>query len=148
MKWKIISADFNKDTGISYVKIDTDLGVFEGKSILHKEDEDIVSNFEGCRYAELRAVTKYIKAKIRNQKIKVETLNNLIINMEHLYNYAKNTPEARFTRKQYYLELKKLKDLKDILKRLQNRILEDMKGYRELHTKAMEKMNKKHSYEN
>ena len=143
MKWKILNADFNKETGISKVNILTDLGNFEGKSKLHEEDKDIISNFEGCRYAELRAVVKYIKAKIKNQKIKVNTIKNLIINMEKLYNYAENTPEARFVRKQFYIEQKNLQDLKEILKRLEEKVFNDMQGYRESYQHFIEKVNKK-----
>ena len=143
MKWKILNADFNRETGISKVNILTDLGNFEGKSKLHEEDKDIISNFEGCRYAELRAVVKYIKAKIKNQKIKVNTIKNLIINMEKLYNYAENTPEARFVRKQFYIEQKNLQDLKEILKRLEEKVFNDMQGYRESYQHFIEKVNKK-----
>ena len=143
MKWKIAEAFFDEQSGISHVEISTELGNFKGVSYLHEDDKDIASHFEGCRYAELRALTKYLKAKIRNQKIKVDTIKNLITNMEHLYNYAENTPEARFVRKQYFLELQRYNNLKEILNKIQERLLNDMKGYRKLHEEYMEKINKK-----
>ena len=143
MKWKIVNADFNRETGISKVKIITNLGEFEGSSKLHEEDKDIISNYEGCRYAEIRALIKYFKAKIKNQEIKIKTINNLIGNMEKLYNYAKNTPEARFIRKQYYIEQKNLQDLKDILNKLEEKVYNDMQEYRKNYQQFIEKVNNK-----
>ena len=143
MKWKIKEASFNEDTGISYVEIETELGNFSGKSYLHEEDKDIASHFEGCRYAELRALIKYIKAHIRKQQIKVDTINNIINNMEQLKDYDPDNHEARFIRKQYYLELAKCNKLKEILSTIEERLITDMKGYRKLHEEYMEKINKK-----
>lgn len=101
---------FDQESGISTVIIDTDLGVFTGKSTLHEEDRDIKSIFQGCKYAEMRAMIKYGKEKIKLLKIKVKTLEEIINGMEKLNDYDKNCHEARYLRKQYYIK-------KDILEK-------------------------------
>lgn len=59
----LIEADYNEETGVSTVMIDTDLGAFYGKAKLHDEDKDYASRYTGCRYAETRATIKYLKMK-------------------------------------------------------------------------------------
>lgn len=59
----LIKADYNENTGISNVMIDTDLGAFTGQAKLHDEDKDYASKYTGCRYAETRATIKYLKMK-------------------------------------------------------------------------------------
>lgn len=59
----LIEADYNEETGVSTVMIDTDLGAFYGKAKLHDEDKDYASKYTGCRYAETRATIKYLKMK-------------------------------------------------------------------------------------
>ena len=59
----LIKADYNEETGVSTVMIDTDLGAFYGKAKLHDEDKDYASKYTGCRYAETRATIKYLKMK-------------------------------------------------------------------------------------
>lgn len=108
MKWKLKYSNFDEETGISKVIISTSLGDFEGQSYLHEEDRDIMSQFTGCRYAELRAVMKFARAKIRNQQIKVSTLKNLIENLEKINNYDKDAAAARFIRKTYFIEQERL----------------------------------------
>lgn len=59
----LIKADYNENTGVSNVMIDTDLGAFIGQAKLHDEDRDYASKYTGCRYAETRATIKYLKMK-------------------------------------------------------------------------------------
>lgn len=59
----LIKADYDENTGISNVMIDTDLGAFIGQAKLHDEDKDYASKYTGCRYAETRATIKYLKMK-------------------------------------------------------------------------------------
>lgn len=59
----LIKADYNENTGVSNVMIDTDLGAFTGQAKLHDEDKDYASKYTGCRYAETRATIKYLKMK-------------------------------------------------------------------------------------
>ena len=59
----LIKADYNENTGVSNVMIDTDLGAFIGQAKLHDEDKEYASKYTGCRYAETRATIKYLKMK-------------------------------------------------------------------------------------
>lgn len=71
---KIIYSNFDKDTGISIVKIQTPLGVFTGKSTLREEDKPYISSIAGCRYAEIKAHIKAVDAQIKELKIALNTL--------------------------------------------------------------------------
>ena len=73
---KLIYSNFDEDTGISRVIIRTDLGDFEGSSKLHEEDRKISSHFAGCQYAEMRAIIKYMKTKIKIIKIQIKELED------------------------------------------------------------------------
>ena len=63
---RLVDAYFNENTGVSYATvIHTINGVerrFQGTSKLHPEEEHS-SRFTGCRYAEMRAQLKALKAE-------------------------------------------------------------------------------------
>lgn len=59
----LIKANYDENTGVSNVMIDTDLGAFIGQAKLHDKDKDYASKYTGCRYAETRATIKYLKMK-------------------------------------------------------------------------------------
>jgi len=145
MKWTLVSSNYDAETGISKVIINTELGTFEGTSKLHDEDKDIQSKYTGCRYAEMRAAAKYLKRKIKNQKIKVDTLKNLISNLERLADYDKDVLEARFVRKNYFLELSKYNAMKTMLVKLEETILQNMENYRKEYENFQNKITKKES---
>ena len=90
MKWKIKDAWFAKETGISSVTISTRLGLFNGSSLVHPDDKDIASEFEGCRYAEGRAAIEYLKEEKRITIIKLETLKDLYKNYEQMKYFSEN----------------------------------------------------------
>ncbi len=142
MKYKLYNADFNEETGISTATIITDLGLFSGQSKLHEEDKDICSKFSGCMFAEARAIIKYGKMIIKVQKEKVKNLKILIDNLENMNNYNKNSVEARFIRKNYFIELNKLNKYKSNLNGLKNNLYNDMKNYREVHNAMLKKIHK------
>ena len=79
MKEKIdlIYSNYDENTGVSTVTIDTALGRFTGTSVLREEDKEIASNYCGCRYAELKAVRNYLKVLLRVAKAELKTLVNL-----------------------------------------------------------------------
>lgn len=116
MKYKLIDSSFNEKNGISYVKIKTKLGIFEGIAKRHPEDMDIQSNFFGCKLAELRAIKKFFLKNKKEIKNKQLFLENLISNLQLLKNYNHNSVEARFVRKQYFILQKELQKIdKEIL---------------------------------
>lgn len=116
MKYKLIDSSFNEKNGVSYVKIKTKLGIFEGIAKRHPKDMDIQSNFFGCKLAELRAIKKCFLKNKKEIKNKQLFLENLISNLQLLKNYNHNSVETRFIRKQYFILQKELQKIdKEIL---------------------------------
>ena len=76
-KYTLVSADFNKKTGISTVIIKNEYGVFTGTAKLNPDD--IPSSFTGCRIAEIRAAIKMLKRKIAVLKDRNKILSAVII---------------------------------------------------------------------
>lgn len=70
---KLIQANFNKEDGVSYVKISTDYGNFEGLAFLHPDDAELASTYLGCDIAEHRALISYFKHRktIVNRELQV-----------------------------------------------------------------------------
>ena len=56
MKIKLLSSNYDEETGISVASIQTDYGIFTGTSKLHEEDKHISSHYAGCQYAETKAI--------------------------------------------------------------------------------------------
>ena len=116
MKYKLIDSSFNEKNGVSYVKIKTKLGIFEGIAKRHPKDMDIQSNFFGCKLAELKAIKKCFLKNKKEIKNKQLFLENLISNLQLLKNYNHNSVETRFIRKQYFILQKELQKIdKEIL---------------------------------
>lgn len=63
MKYKILKT-WEEDKNY-FVKIQTPIGVFEGKSTLHPEDESYKSRFLGYEIAELKAYVKALKKRAK-----------------------------------------------------------------------------------
>lgn len=73
----LLKSHFDKLTGYSEVTIDTDLGRFTGTSVTRKEDEPYASSFCGCKYAEIKALRKYLKASVKKLKTELKVLTNI-----------------------------------------------------------------------
>ena len=78
---KITKHFSNKDTGISSVTISNKFGNFTGYSYCHPDDMENFSAFVGERYAENRAAEKYARARLKQEKIKLKTIQNLLIDI-------------------------------------------------------------------
>lgn len=74
--YTLISAKTDKDSGVSIVRIGTDLGEFEGAAKCCPEDAEHFSNYFGCRIAELRAGVKYAKAKVKYYRARLDALES------------------------------------------------------------------------
>lgn len=61
---KLIESNYDRESGCSYVKIETELGNFEGYAWLNDdEDKDIESAYFGCELAESRALLMHYSRK-------------------------------------------------------------------------------------
>lgn len=130
MKFQLKHSDFNQETGISKVTIATELGYFNGISKLHDEDQDIASNFAGCRYAEYKAIIKYIQTKKRYIKYQIKILQNIEKELINRKDYNKYSIENRKIRKNIYKLNNDIKLLDDKIKSLSNKILAEMQNRR------------------
>lgn len=98
-KYKIISSDYNKETGVSTVTIQTPKGLFTGHSYLQECDRKIESEFAGCRYAEIKAFIKYIESDLRELKSQSKTYKEFYINLTQSKHFKENSYEAKRFRK-------------------------------------------------
>lgn len=78
---KLVSAEFNKEAGVSTVVLQNKNGRYVGKAKLAPEDADVASEFAGCRIAEQRAWINYYKTEIRRAKIKLKAIDELWADM-------------------------------------------------------------------
>ncbi len=83
MKNKIISSSSNKDSGISRITVQNKYGKFDGLAFCHPNDVDNFSMFAGERYAEARAAAKFAKTRLKQEKIKLKTIQNLVKDIEY-----------------------------------------------------------------
>lgn len=74
MKYKLLKAEYNKETGISTVTIQNKYGIFTGTSTLREEDEKYSSEYTGCYIAELKAVRKSYQYAFKIAKMKRDIL--------------------------------------------------------------------------
>lgn len=82
---KLLDSGYDKEEGVSYVTIETEIGNFDGYAFLHPEDEMIESSFLGCEIAEYRATIEYFKKKLRTLNIEIKTLENLRKDFKNTY---------------------------------------------------------------
>lgn len=119
---KTIASDYNENTGLSSVTISTDLGEFTGYSKLHPEDVEIASKYAGCRYAEMRAGIKYMKAKARISKYTLDYLNKIYKNLKQMKSFDENYKGAKLLEKEIYLLEDEVETFKTNAKTLQERL--------------------------
>lgn len=112
MKYKIIKSEYDRATGISETIIQSPKGIYTGHSYLQDEDRKYESNYVGCRYAEIKAIIKMIKAEIKENQIKLNAIKSV---------YSKGDKKA----------LSKMKELSNIINEL-----EDLKY--DFHSRLME----------
>lgn len=102
MKIQMKTIASNYDGHTSKVTIATDLGDITGYAMLHPDDADIASSYAGCRYAEMRAGIKYMKAKIRIAKYQLEPLKRIYNDLIQKKNYNKNNKGIKMLEKEIY----------------------------------------------
>lgn len=129
--YSVVDSGYNANTGESYVVINTPIGTFKGSTQLHEEDKDIKSAFQGCYYAESRALIKYYKELIKIQKVKCNTLKTLITDLQAMKDYQAQSVEARRIRKEYFIQKDILEKYEVILNSIKSCLYEKMKNYRE-----------------
>lgn len=77
MKNKIVSSHSNPNTGYSSITIQNKYGRFYGSAFCCEEDMKNFSKFAGDRYAEIRASLSFTKFRLKQEKVKLKTIQNL-----------------------------------------------------------------------
>lgn len=90
MKNKIVNYHVNEASGICHMTIQNKYGKFTGWAYCNDKDMENFSSHAGLRYAENRAAADYAKLRLKQEKIKLKTIQNLVKDFE--YN---NTPIPR-----------------------------------------------------
>ena len=140
---KLIYSNFDEDTGISRVIIRTDLGDFEGSSKLHEEDKKISSHFAGCQYAEMRAIIKYMKTKIKIIKIQIKELEDFQKSLSLRNDYNHYSVENYKMSRRIYMLNKQVKDWQERAQSLNKKMLSMMEKREYLIEKIIKKGEKK-----
>ena len=104
---RLVSAHYfpEEEDKPSVAVISTELGLFNGIAKLHKDDEDVESEFIGCHIAESKAYIKYIKEKIKILTNQIKALENYEKLIKNLKEYQPHSRENRKLRRMIY-ELK------------------------------------------
>lgn len=139
---KTIASDYNEETGVSMVKIATDIGIFEGYASLHPEDEEIASKYAGCRYAEMRASIKYMKEKAKIAKIKLDTTKKIFNNFNQMKNFDKNSRINKMLKKEIYFLEDEVETLNRNVKTLKERLKQAIDNRPNIIKEIKEKKNK------
>ena len=126
---KVYYSNYNPDTGISIVKINTPYGMIKGTAKLHPDDKEVSSKYAGCKYAEMRAWIKYFKMV---RRFKNDTLKEL----EHIKNSCKDHNAK-------WILDKRMKEIAEEIKTLSARIQyteEDLKKSIETRDKTLSRI--------
>lgn len=62
---EIVKAEYNPETGVSYVEKVTRYGTFSGRAKVSDCDKDVANRWDGCRFAEFKADLKMRKNKVK-----------------------------------------------------------------------------------
>lgn len=122
---KLIYSTYDPDSGLSYAVVKSRYGKYMGTARLHLEDIKYESSFAGCKYAELRAMAKVRKAELKELRIKIKTLSDLLFDLEQMKEYNASCFTAkRIRRRLAELKLKE-KELKEAINGVENVIAKD-----------------------
>ena len=125
MKTRLVYSDYNKDTGISTVIINSKYGQFTGVSELNPEDKNYESSFLGCSIAEKRAIIKALRAQLREVKAMQKAIKIVINDLEKSKFYQKNSVENRRLRKTFWLYQKEIDKINNQITMLKMSIIKD-----------------------
>ena len=136
---KTIGSEYDEQTGLSTVTLATDLGLFDGFAQLHPDDKEIASHYAGCRYAEMRAGIKYMKAKVRVAKYKLEPLYKIYNELKQQKSYDENNKGIKLLQKEIYILEDEIKTFTNHVETLTTRLNEAIKNRPELVEKMVNK---------
>jgi hypothetical protein len=118
---KLINAYLDENTGISYAIVEHTINGtkrrFEGIARIHPEDTP--SKFTGCRYAEMRAQIKALKAERHSLICKCEECRKFIKACSQYKNWDKESPTAKAIYTQLNKRIKAVNKITDKINELE-----------------------------
>ncbi len=119
---RLVDAYYDEYTGVSYATvIHTINGIerrFEGISRIHPEEEH-ASKFTGCRYAEMRAQIKALKAERESLIWKCNECRNFVKACGQYNNWDRDSAVAKVVYRQLNRRIKEVNALTDKITQLQ-----------------------------
>ena len=97
--------------GTSIVVIEHKGELFTGNAKLHPEDKDKMSEFTGCRYAEIRATIKALKYERNILKAEAEDCRRMIKACSQDKRWDPKSPTAKVTYRQLNIRIKKVNEI-------------------------------------
>lgn len=113
MKTKLIHSNYDKETGISTATVANKYGEFTEFSFLREEDKDIVSSYAGCRYAEMKAIRKSIRAERKEKKAQLTILKRMYNELTFISDFEPNSKTIRRIKKYIYTLEKEITSLNE-----------------------------------
>lgn len=86
MKYKLKYAHYNEETGISTVEISTRYGNFSA-TVQMRADEEYPSKYFGCKLAEIKALKKAEKMRLRELRAELKGLQDFFAEMMDTRNF-------------------------------------------------------------
>lgn len=119
---RLVSAYYSENTGVSYATVVHSINGlerrFEGIAKVHPEEES-KSRFTGCRYAEIRAQIKALKAERQSLIWKCEECRKFVKACSQYKNWDKESPVAKVVYKQLNARIKQVNELTNQINQLQ-----------------------------
>lgn len=80
MKYKLKNSNYNEETGVSMVEISTRYGNFSA-TVQMRADEEYPSKYFGCKLAEIKALQKAEKMRLRELRAELKGLQDFFVEM-------------------------------------------------------------------
>ena len=136
---KFLESNYDKESGISMVKIATECGFFYGYAFLGPDDKEYESEFLGCEIAEMRAISDYYKRKVHFLKTRLLTLYDIARDIRHNSQFDSEHFEYQIIQKR----IKQNEEQKKLYKEYISDIKEAIEYKHDARIELVEKLKKK-----
>ena len=110
---QLIESYFNETLGKSISVVKHRKRQYYGYAWVHPEDEKIASKYTGCRYAEMRAEIKALKAEHKREKTACEECRKFVKACSQYKNFDKDSSTAKAMYRQLNRRIKRVNQLAD-----------------------------------
>lgn len=114
---QLIDSYFSEYSGISCCDVKHKGKKYEGTARLHPDDKEagLASKYTGCRYAEMRAEIKALKAEYKEEKAACEECRKFVKACSQYKNFDNESPTAKAMFRQLNRRIKRVNDLADAI---------------------------------